>query len=87
VAIRNQPINEIMALLGGSGVTTPQFQPFQSPNMQPVDIAGMIGQNYAMQAQNAAARNQGLFGLAGAGMSAMFSPMGMTGSLASRIFR
>lgn len=73
VALRNQPINEIMALLGGAGVTTPQFQPFAGSNIQPVDVAGMINQNYATRANAAAARNQGLFGLAGAGLSALLA--------------
>jgi hypothetical protein len=74
VALRNQPINEIMALLGGSGVTTPQFQPFQSPNINPVNVGQYIYDNYNTQAQQAAARNQGLFGLAGAGMSLAMAP-------------
>jgi hypothetical protein len=71
MALRNQPINEIMALLGGSGVTTPQFQPFASPNIAPVNIAQGIYDNYNTRAQQAAATNQGLFGLAGAGLTAM----------------
>jgi hypothetical protein len=78
-ALRNQPINEIMALLGGSGVTTPTFQPFAAPSTQPVNVAQNIYDNYNTQAQQAAANRQGLFGLAGAGLSAALMPMGGAG--------
>jgi hypothetical protein len=64
-ALRNQPINEIMALLGGSGVTMPQFQPFSRQGINAAPIGQYIGQNYANQANAAAQFNQGLFGLAG----------------------
>jgi hypothetical protein len=89
-ALRNQPINEIMALLGGSGVTTPQFQPFAGPNVAPAPIGQNIYDAYNAQAQQAAARNQGLFGLAGAGLQAAFMPFGGAGiagkSLMGRMF-
>jgi hypothetical protein len=73
-ARRNQPLNEIMAMMGASGPTTPTFQPFASPSISPVNISQMVYDNYNAQAQNAAAKNQGLFGLAGAGLSAALAP-------------
>jgi endosialidase-like protein len=63
VAIRNQPINEIMALLGGSGVTTPQFQPFASPNVPTTNIGQMIYDNYNARAQQSANNMSGMFGV------------------------
>src|SRR5262245_14945307 len=63
MAIRNQPINEIMALLGGSGVTTPQFQPFNAPNVQGTNIAQMVYDNYNARAQQSANNMSGLFGI------------------------
>lgn len=71
-ALRNQPINEITALLSGSQVSRPSL--VNTPNQQipTTDIAGLTNQNFAQQfgnyqqQQNSA--NQligGLFGLGG----------------------
>ncbi len=51
---RNQPINEITALLSGSQVSgsqvsAPQFQNIQNPTAATVDYAGLVNQNYANQ--------------------------------------
>lgn len=62
-ALRNQPINEIMALLGGSGVNMPQFQNYQGQGVNAPDLAGLIGQNYQTEANAANAFNSGLFGM------------------------
>lgn len=80
LAERNQPINEITALLSGSQVSSPTFQNTPTTNVAGVDYTGLVQSNYASQvaqAQAAAnAKNQsnqamlgGLFGLAGAGAS------------------
>jgi hypothetical protein len=75
-AARNQPINEIMALLSGSQVTMPSFGMNQPSQIATTDNAGIINQNYQnkMQAYNAQ-MNQwngtmgGLFGLGAAAIS------------------
>ncbi len=45
-ALRNQPINEISALLSGGQVTNPSFVPTQGQSMPTVDYAGLVGQKY-----------------------------------------
>lgn len=45
-ALRNQPINEISALLSGGQVTNPQFVPTQGQSMPTVDYAGLVNQKY-----------------------------------------
>jgi len=70
LALRNQPINEISALMSGGQVTAPQFQQYQGGSVAPTDIAGMTynsaalnNQNYqTQQSQNNAAMG-GMFGL------------------------
>lgn len=74
---RNQPINEITALLSGSQVASPQIQ---SPNIQGIpttDNAGLINANYQQQLANYQQKNAmtqgilgGLFGLGSAGILA-----------------
>jgi hypothetical protein len=66
--LRNQPINEITALMGGSQVTNPQYQAFSRQGINAAPIGSYIQQNYGQQAQQAAAMNQGFFNLAGAGL-------------------
>lgn len=74
---RNQPINEITALLSGSQVSQPQFTGQQQPTIPTTDTAGLINANYAQQ-MNAynqqMAQSQGilggLFGLGAAGIMA-----------------
>jgi hypothetical protein len=63
IALRNQPINEIMALMGASGPSTPQFQPFQSSSMQAPNIGQMIYDNYNARSQQASNSMSGLFGI------------------------
>jgi len=62
-AVRNQPINEIMAMMGGSGVTTPQFQPFQGSPMQAPNIAQQIYDNYNARSQDKSNQMSGIFGI------------------------
>lgn len=71
-ALRNQPINEIMALLSGSQVSQPNVSVAQPQGAATTDVAGLINNNYNQRYQNYAnAVNQqngvlgGLFGLGG----------------------
>lgn len=61
LAQRNQPINEITALMNGGQVNVPQFMPQQAPNVGASDITGptalqyqgqLAGWNAQQQAQN-----------------------------------
>ena len=74
---RNQPLNEITALLNGQQITLPQYQQTPQTNVAGTDIGGMIYDSANMQNQAAMARynakNQnyqagmgGLFGLGSA---------------------
>jgi hypothetical protein len=66
-AARNQPLNEISALMNGGQVTQPNFMSMQGPQTQPVDYSGLVGQNYAQKlgAYNAQQANNPLNGLMG----------------------
>jgi hypothetical protein len=72
VALRNQPINEITALMSGGQVTMPQFTPFQSSQMSetPVgqyiyDSAQMEQNAWSQRQQMKAANNGAIAGAAG----------------------
>jgi len=74
-AIRNQPINEVSALMSGSQVQAPQAFAPNMPSMPTVDVAGLEQANYQgrLQAyqQKMGARNAmmgGLFDVASAGV-------------------
>lgn len=78
-AARNQPINEITALLSGSQVSAPSFTMNQPSNIPTTDVAGLINENYNQRFSNyqsqSNSRNQllgGLFGLAAGGLSGGF---------------
>lgn len=69
-ALRNQPINEISALMSGSQVQSPNFVNTNMPTIPTVDTAGLINENYNQRANNAMAQYNaqqgvlgGLFGL------------------------
>ena len=79
LALRNQPINEITALMSGSQVATPQFGIAQSAMIPTTDYAGIRQQgfgnqmaNYQQQNANYQAMLGGLFGLGRAGITAAF---------------
>lgn len=71
---RNQPINEIIGLMGGTQVGTPQFGAgTNQPQIPTVDYAGLVNQNYqnqlgAYNQQNASRQGLlgGLFGIGAA---------------------
>lgn len=67
-AVRNQPINEISALMSGSQVTVPQFQQFSRQGVDAVPVGQYIQDNYQNKVNSANATNQGLFGLGGAAL-------------------
>jgi hypothetical protein len=71
-AMRNQPINEISALLSGSQINNPNFVNTPSNQIPTTDVAGLINNRfsqdleiYKQQSANANAMMGGLFGLAG----------------------
>ena len=76
-AMRNQPINEITALLSGSQVQNPNVQQSQPQGAATTDVAGLINANYGqrMQAwqQDAASQQSLLGGLFGLGKAAIMA--------------
>jgi hypothetical protein len=69
---RNQPINEISALLGQTQVQNPSLTNTGNNQIATTDIGGLINQNFAQQSQNYQSANQnwqstmgGLLGLGG----------------------
>lgn len=75
LAQRNQPINEITALLSGSQVSQPNFVNTQQPTIPTTDTAGIINSNYnqrlsawQQEQQQSNALLGGLFGLGSAGI-------------------
>jgi hypothetical protein len=81
---RNQPINEISALLSGSQVSNPAFANTPTPGVAPTDYIGAVGQSLAQQNVGFNAANQqhmgmmnGLFGLGKTALgSATYGPGG-----------
>lgn len=74
---RNQPLNEITALLSGSQVSRPSFTNTPTTQVAGVDYGGMVQNQFQGQMQNAAmdqsSKNAfmgGLFGLAGTAATA-----------------
>lgn len=72
LAQRNQPINEISALMSGSQVSNPTFQSTPQTSVAGTDVAGITQNSYLdqnQQAQQSVAANNammgGLFGLGG----------------------
>lgn len=51
LAERNQPLTELMALLGGSQPQSPQFQQTPQPGVAGVDLAGLVNQDYQNRLQ------------------------------------
>lgn len=75
LAARNQPINEIVALMGGGQVHLPSAQAYQGGNIAAADVAGNVYSTAALQQkqyeQQMALRNQNLAGLYGLGQAAI----------------
>lgn len=72
LATRNQPLNEITALLSGSQVSNPAQMSGPTPqaSVGGVDYTGLVNQQYQAKVANQNALMGGLFGLAGAGIGA-----------------
>jgi len=77
---RNQPLNEISALLSGSQQQNPNWLNTPSSQIQTTDFANIMNQNFAQQSQNYQTANQnwqktmgGLLGAAGSIGGAMLS--------------
>jgi len=72
---RNQPLNELSALMSGSQVQQPSYVNTNMPTIPTTDTAGLINQNYQQKLQNyqqQQAQSQGLLGgLFGLGASAI----------------
>lgn len=70
MARRNQPINEITALLSGSQVSNPATASPAAPQtgVAGVDYAGLVGDKYRADLASSQARMGGLFGLASSGI-------------------
>lgn len=70
MARRNQPINEITALLSGSQVSNPATASPAAPQtgVAGVDYAGLVGDKYRADLASSQAKMGGLFGLASSGI-------------------
>ena len=66
---RNQPLNEIAALLSGSQVQAPQFASTPQTQVGGVDYTGLVNNKYQADVQSSNAAMGGLFGLAAAPFS------------------
>lgn len=73
LATRNQPINEITALLSGSQVSNPAAggaAPLAAPGVGGVDYTGLVNQQYQQRANQSGQALGGLFGLGGSVLGA-----------------
>lgn len=73
LAARNQPINELSALLSGSQVSNPATMGVQTPQtgVAGVDYTGLVNQQYQSRLQNYQSGMGGLFGLGSALIGAL----------------
>lgn len=67
LALRQQPINEILALSGQSQVQSPAFAPTPSTGLAGTDVGGIINQGYNQQNQQYSNQQSQLGGLFSAG--------------------
>lgn len=68
---RNQPINEITALMSGGQVSMPQFQNTPQTGVAGVDYTGLVNQKYQADLAQSQASMGGLFGLGSALIGAL----------------
>lgn len=71
-ALRNQPINEITALMSGGQVSQPNFQGASSATIPTTDNAAIINQDYANRVAAANQQNAGV-GAALSGVGSLFA--------------
>ena len=88
---RQMPLNEITALMSGSQIQNPTFQPYQGQSVAPAPVAqaaaqqAQFGQNiYNQQMGQANANTAGLYSLGGAALGGFFG--GPAGAAAGRFF-
>lgn len=76
---RNQPINEITALLSGGQVSQPNYVNTPNTNVQPTNVAGIYNDAYQNQLQSyglqQGQKNAMMGGLFGLGSAALMAPM------------
>jgi len=73
---RNQPLNEISALMSGSQVSGPNFINTNVGKIPTTDIASLINNNYQQESQNFNSLMGGIFGMIGGlGGGALRNPM------------
>lgn len=72
LAARNQPINEISALMSGAQVNQPNFVNTPQPGVAGTDVAGIYNNAYQQQVQRQQNIMSGLFGL-GSTIAGIFS--------------
>ncbi|HWU63569.1 MAG TPA: tail fiber domain-containing protein [Ensifer sp.] len=63
---RNQPLNEISALMSGSQISQPNYVSTNSTQLPTVDYSSLVNQKYQSDLNSANATNSGLFGLGSA---------------------
>lgn len=66
-ALRAGPINELLALAGGTQIQQPQFSQINSPQLAGTDVGGIVNQGYANQMSQHNANQKTLGGLFDAG--------------------
>jgi hypothetical protein len=78
LATRNQPLNELTALLSGSQISNPAQMSGPTPQagVGGVDYAGLVQDNYQSKLASHNAAMGGMFGLLGAGLGAAAGPAG-----------
>ena len=72
-AERNQPLNEIGALLSGSQVQNPNFVSTPTTGVNGVDYTGLVNQQYQSELANSQSAMGGLFGLLSSGVGLLKS--------------
>jgi hypothetical protein len=72
IQLRNQPINEISALLSGMQLQSPNYPGYTGQGINAPNLSSLINNSYQQQLSQSNATNQGLFGLGSAGLSALF---------------
>lgn len=70
---RNQPLNELNALMTGSQVTQPSYVSTPQPGVESTDVAGITQAAYQAEQDQYEAVLGGLFGLGTAGITAFWS--------------
>jgi len=66
---RQMPLNEISALMSGSQITNPQFQPYTGANIAAAPIAAATQNAYNQDVASYNANTSGLFGLGAAALT------------------